>query len=677
MFRPRFLLAGALLLCAVTLTYSNHFRNAFHFDDFHSITDNVFVRDLDNLPRFFTDATTASALPANRAWRPLVTASLALDYRLGKGYDPFSFHLSTFLWFLTQLVLMFWLYTAILAKTGPGSEEESARNFWIAWLAAAWYGLHPATAETVNYIIQRAEVMSTCGVVGGLVAYALFPNLRRYGLYLVPVALALLAKTPALVFPLLLMAYLLLFEEGPSVRGLKAAVRKSIPALALSAAFAVLQAAMLPTSFAPGAISGYRYVITQPYVAFRYFTSCFLPTHLSADTDLAALETVFTLEALGGSFFLVALLYVVCLTARRTETRPVAFGLIWFLLALIPTSVFPLAEVENDHRTYFPFVGLVLAVTWSGALALEGRPLDHRSRAVFAAALACLLLFCAVGTRRRNEVWRTEETLWADVTVKSPRNGRGLMNYGLTQMSQGNYQLALTYFERAAQYTPNYASLEVNLAIAKGGLNRDAEAVRHFQRAMQLAPDQATPYFFYGRWLSDKGRTAEAVEILKTAVANNPVAMDARHQLLRAYQEQRQWDALKALAEDSLKLAPNDPTVERYLDAEGEPLRTVERTGGGTREGEAAELLLGLSLRYYQAADYANCIQAANAALAARPDYAEAYNNIAAANAAMGRWDEAIRAAKDALRLRPDFPLARNNLAWAESEKSLQAAKKR
>ena len=61
-------------------------------------------------------------------------------------------------------------------------------------------------------------------------------------------------------------------------------------------------------------------------------------------------------------------------------------------------------------------------------------------------------------------------------------------------------------------------------------------------------------------------------------------------------------------------------------------------------------------------------IDAARQALALKPDYAEAFNNIAAAHASLRQWDEAIRAAQEALRLRPDFPLARNNLAWAEGE---------
>jgi len=644
---------------AVAVTYANHFYNGFHFDDFHAVTGNVFIRDLRNTPKFFTDATTSSSLPGNRAWRPLVTLSLAIDYRLGHDYTPLYFHLSTFLWFLAQLALMYALFTAILRRCWPEGPW-----FWTAWFAVACYGLHPAVADTINYVIQRAEVMSTCCVVAGLAIYARFPGLRRYGIYLVPATIGVLAKPPALIFPFLLFAYLFLVEEPRGSLG--GAARKAVPALAVAAALAALQAAMTPKTFAPGSYSAYDYLITQPYVCFRYFTAFLLPLHLSADTDLEALTGLWNLEVFGGLLFLAAVVCAIVSTAREPRMRPVAFGLSWFLLAMIPTSVFPLAEVENSHRMFFPFVGLTLAAACAASLLLR-RVSERRVRAVIAAALACLLLLFALGTRRRNEVWQTEETLWKDVTLKSPRNGRGLMNYGLTQMSKGNFPAALRWFEQAAVYSPNYPLLEINLGIANAALHRDSEAASHFHRAIELNPQSADCYFYYGRWLKEKGRVEEAVSNLKTAIALNPVFLDARYQLLAVYAERQQWDELMALADDTLKISPNDATVRKYAKA-----RTL---AGSTTDPAASaapktpEAFLELSLRKYQSHDYAGSIATARQALGLNPGYAEAYNNIAAAHAALEEWDEAIAAARQALRLKPDFPLARNNLAWALNKK--------
>src|SRR5262249_47131678 len=154
--------------------------------------------------------------------------------------------------------------------------------------------------------------------------------------------------------------------------------------------------------------------------------------------------------------------------------------------ALLPTSVIPLAEVENDHRMFFPFVGLALAVSWCSALFVEKQAqrmsLGSGGRALITRCALCLLVGSGYGAHLRNEVWHSEESLWQDVTLKSPHNGRGLMNYGLTQMSKGNSTAAYDYFQRAALYTPNYSLLEVNLGLAAGELSRDAEAEQHFRR---------------------------------------------------------------------------------------------------------------------------------------------------------------------------------------------------
>lgn len=653
---------------AVTLTYANHFHNAFQFDDFHTILNNTYIRSLANIPKFFADGTTSSILPANQTWRPLVTTSLAIDYRLGGGYNPFYFHLSTFFWLLTLLVLLALLFQSILQRIEP-----RPANYWIAWFAAAWFGLHPAIAETVNYIIQRADLMSTLGLVAGLLLYTRFPAWRHRGLYLLPVTAGLLSKAPALIFPAMLAAYIFLIEEQADRHAWRRVARRCLPALVLSIVFIVLQWALTPRAYSPGSVSAYRYGITQPYVWFRCFVSFFLPLHLSADSDLQPLATVFSLEAVGGFLFVAALTTAIYLTARRRSGLPVAFGLTWFVLGLIPASVFPLAETENDHRMFLPFVGMVLAASWTGAWLVSHRPAMRDVRLASLAGAACLLLICAAGTHRRNQVWHTPESLWEDVTLKSPRNGRGLMNYGLARMSAGDFAAALGYFEGALRYTPNYPTLEVNLGIDCAAMGRQAEAERHFQRAIQLAPAQPDGHFIFGRWLRDQGRRDQAISEFRAAIVLSPARMDARLLLLQSYADQRDFAALTPLAVDTLKLAPDDPAARRFAEMRPGPVRATASAGLSV----SPEALIELSLQAYQKKDYAACITFAQAALQMRSGYAEAYNNITAANNALGRWDDAIQAGREAVRLKPDFQLARNNLQWAEWQKTHAAAERK
>src|SRR5204863_1028593 len=174
--RPRVVIpanqsAGFSVACAaavvlVAAAYANHFHNDFHFDDDHTIQTNVFIRDVRNIPRFFVDASTFSSLPTHQSYRPLLTTTLAVDYAIGGGLNPTAFHMTSFALFLLQCALMFVLFAHVMDVARP-----DRANRWVALVAAAWYGVHAANAETVNYIIARSEILSTLGIV---LAFVLF-----------------------------------------------------------------------------------------------------------------------------------------------------------------------------------------------------------------------------------------------------------------------------------------------------------------------------------------------------------------------------------------------------------------------------------------------------------------------------------------------------------------------
>jgi Flp pilus assembly protein TadD len=635
-----FLICVALAFLAVCAAYANHFHNSFHFDDSHAVVNNIYVRDLHNIPLFFEDARTASSLLTNQTWRPILMTSLAIDYHLAQGLgDTLWFHISTFLWFLVQLVLMFFLLGDVFDAAAPGPA-----NRYIALFGATWYGLHPAIAETVNYICQRADLLSTVGVIAGMVMYIRLPRLRNFGLYLIPVAIGSMAKAPAVVFCGILLVYIFLFEEDGRWNRLWPAIWRSIPAIIVCVVFAYLNVKMVSKTFASAFMPAQVYWATQPYVILRYFRSFFVPLWLSADTDLSHLSGFTDPEALLGIGSCIVLLLVGVWAMKRREHRPIAFGIFWFFGALAPTSVFVLNEVENDHRMFFPFVGLMFSVIWAAFLVvsqwMSRQPAERRKNAIVGiqAVAVCLLMAYGLGTWERNKVWHTEESLWKDVTTKSPLNGRGWMLYGMAKFQRGDFTGALADYTRAAIYTPNYFFLEINTGRVLGALGRNQEAELHFRRAIELQPAEAQTYYFYAVWLSQQGRTPEAIQKAKTAMAVNPAYIESQSLLMSIYSQQGQWAAAAALAE-------SQPTPEHYLN---------------------------LSLIYDQAGKYQECIDAARKALRLKPDYPEAYNNIAAAYEAMSMWDPAIEAAQQALRLKPDFQLAKNNLAWSISQKNLQ-----
>jgi uncharacterized protein (TIGR02996 family) len=654
-----------VLLLAILLAYANSFHNQFHFDDFHTVTDNPAIRSLKNVPRFFVDTSMFSVLPANRTYRPVVSTSLAIDYALGRGYVPMWFHLSTFLLFLLLVWLMAEFYGLIYLLTEPGQRTNIKRAPWyLALLAAAWFGLHPAMAETVNYVIQRGDLYCTLGCVAALLLYARYPQQRRLGLYLLPLILAMLSKPPAAVFPVLLFAYVWFFEAEHG-QWRRSAVAM-LPSVFVVAALLALQSAMTPKTFMPSTLSPWAYRLVQPYVWLRYASALILPLHLNIDSDLGPIGSLFDPRVLAGLAFLAALLTAIWLTATRRRLYPIAYGLIWFVVTELPTSFYPLSEVENDHRMFFAFVGLILAVVWAGWILMERLrawlPLAKWLKPIAVALVILALNGYAYGVRVRNKVWRDEDSLWLDDVQKSPHNGRGLMIYGLTLMNKGAYPQALDYFTRALQYTPNYPALQINLGIVNGAMADQGDTARrpvaeqHFLRAIALAPNDDTTHSFYGRWLKDHGRLTEAIAQLKEAIATNPARLMPREQLLDTYSRAGDAVAAKRAAEDLLAIAPDNAFA----------LQTLQHPAEQT-----AAFWINLSLTHFQAAQYTQAIASARKALVLDPDSALAYNNIGAAEAALQQWKEAVRDEQKAIQLDPTLQIAQNNLVAYRQERLL------
>jgi tetratricopeptide (TPR) repeat protein len=252
-------------------------------------------------------------------------------------------------------------------------------------------------------------------------------------------------------------------------------------------------------------------------------------------------------------------------------------------------------------------------------------------------------------------VWRTDESLWLDDVLKCPRNGRGLMNYGLTQMAKGAYPVALDYFDRALVYTPNYKTLEINLGVVYGVMNRAAEAEQHFLRAIALGPADDEAHYYYGRWLYQSGRVDDAIKQLKAAVELNPPRLAAHDALAAAYLVIGDVASAHAAAEETLRLAPTDASAAAIL---AHPVT------------QDADYWINASLYQYRSGNYEACIAAANQALKMKPDSALAYNNLGAAYAGLKQWDMAIESERAALRIDPGFTLSKNNLAMYQQEKS-------
>jgi tetratricopeptide (TPR) repeat protein len=673
--RARFLLACAAAVALFLAAYANSLHNSFHFDDSHVIENNLYLRSLSYLPRYFTDAHTFSSLPQNATYRPLVTLSLALDYARGGGLDPHAFHVTQIVLMLVTGALLFFFFLPIMKRgardvvregereaasgerlamggqretAGTTDSEQRATNderqtankrtankriseippiarpapaedawpYFAALFAATLFCVHTANTETMNLISARSELLSTIWLLGTFILYQRFVfaperrapsglppaarHLPRAILCLIPLAIGALAKAPLVVFAPLLFLYAMYFEGQPPRR----ALRTALPSLIVGIALLVFLNAMNAKEWVGGGGSALHYAITQPFIWLHYARLFFLPMGLTADTDWQPFAQWYDTRAVAGYAFVVLLL-----VAIRRARGPVAFGLAWFAIALIPTSLFPLAEVANEHRIFFAYIGAVLALT----AALPRRAL--------APVAIVLLLANAIGTHVRNEAWATEETLWGDVIVKSPGNGRAWMNYGLTRMAKGDYAAAKASFDHAALLTPNYSILEINQGVVSGAMGDTKSAEAHFLRALVLNSD-ANAHYFYARWLVEQGRAAEAMPHVRAAIAQSPAFADAndlgaRLDIALGFRRGRAW---------------NDYS-------------------GAFQAGLTA----------LQHSDWLAAAEANRDALRHDPRSADAWNNLGWSLARLGFTAEARHAYESALSLRPEDARAKNN----------------
>ncbi len=635
--RMAFYAAGVVLIIAC---YANSLSNSFHFDDSHVIENNAYIRSLRNIPRFFRDAHTFSSNPANATYRPLVSLSLALDYAIGNGLAPRQFHLTQ----IALLLFLFALVAGFFRTLLQGGEDGDV----VAIIAATWFAVHTSNTETMNLISARSELLAALGVMGSFLIFVSFPTLRKTQLHLLPTIAGILAKATAAIYAPLLLLYLLLFDEP---RRVVRAVIGSLPAFVTAAAALVFVSRMNAPEWKSGGGDALLYIQTQAWITIHDLRLFVLPVGLSADTDLSLIRQWYDTRIILGVVAMAVLLIGAVRLSRRRPTRPISFGLFWFVVTILPSALFPLAEVANEHRIFLPYVGLALAATCGIQTVLRRLALTpHVYRVAAAILIIAIVGGNALGTVRRNETWRTEETLWLDVTRKSPRNGRALMNYGLTQMTKGDFRRASDYFERAAVLTPNYSTLEINRAIASSALGDDAGAERHFRRALELHND-SDARFFYGRWLVDHGRAVEGMAHLERAVALSPAAMNARLVLMKLYDAAGERERLQRLAAETLAVDAGSEVASRYAGAR--PAFGRETTAASLfREGLAATA----------AGHHLDAAVAYRDFLSINDRSADAWNNLGWELAALGLRRQAADAYRRTLQIDPAYERARNNL---------------
>jgi Flp pilus assembly protein TadD len=641
----KLLIAAALAAAAIVFAYSNSLHNSFHFDDSHVIVNNVYIRSLRHVPLFFRDARTFSTRPDHATYRPLVTLTYAVDYAIAGSLDPTVFH-------VTQIVLLLviWWMLILFFRRALDIARPSPQNRWIALAASTLWAIHTVNTETMNLISARSEELSAIATLAAFLLIQFSPRARRQHLYLIPIAIGALAKAQIVIFAPLLLVYLILIE-GRSIRK-KATWYAVMPSLDAGVLLLYVLNRLNAPEWIPGGISKWHYLITQGFAWMHYTRLFFLPVGLTADTDWKAFENWYDPRAIAGFAFVAFFIALIVYLSRRERMRPMAFGLSWYAIALVPTSsIYPLAEVVNEHRVFLPYMGLALAVIF----ALDAILVRHRR--VFAIVIIAAIVALGAGTWVRNRAWATEESLWQDTVQKSPENGRALFSYGLTQMTKGNYAVAKSNYDRAAKLRPDYPPLEINRGIVEGALDNDAAAEKHFKRAIGIAND-VDSHYYYGRWLVSAGRAPEAIAELTMASRLDAARPEPRMLLMKLYAAAGK-DA-QPLARQALAYDPRDQRALAVLAGSAAPCRGYQECFDQGLPEIGGKQFLDAALSNREALRY-------------DPNAFDAWTNLGWSLAQIGLDDDAEKAFRRAIALRPDEERGRNNLQWLQDRRAHRA----
>jgi hypothetical protein len=454
--------AAVLVAAAAVAAFAGSLGNAFTYDEGLVIVGAQRFLQSGSFGALLSKSYFAGSLEGT--WRPVCTFTYMLDAAL--GMQPAVFKADSLLWH----VLAAWLLMALARRLLPPE-----RRRW-ALLAGLFFVLHPVTTETVDNASFREDSLVTVFTLATLI---LALDGRR-ALALLCYALGLLSKESAVVAPALLgIARLAGFEgqrRNPGAPSLPAAgrgrvrwtVRELIPFGILTLAYLGLRFGPMKTPVAYARYAGGSFgatLIGLPAIWAHDLRLTVWPWPLCAEyTGYFRFGRQPWAPVLGACAVILAYLGLIALAVRR-RARAAAFGLGWFLLALLPVSnLLPIPIPAAERFLYLPLCGLALALAAGfGALAAE-RPGQARTAG---ALLGGLLAVFALLTARRHRDWRDDATLWRATVAVNPRSCGAQSAVGGGLLSRG---------------------------MATGDAGALREAVRREELALSLCPDESEPF---------------------------------------------------------------------------------------------------------------------------------------------------------------------------------------
>jgi hypothetical protein len=505
--RARHALHAAVIVVVTLIAYAGSLSGRWISDDVVAIAENPLLRSL--APANLHPLLTTFDGPN---YMPLKMLSLAIDYRFFDG-DPTGYHAVNLLLHVANALLVYLL----LVRLGESGVTALA-------VALVW-AVHPVQVESVAWISERKNVLSTLFFLLALLAYVRFsdrPRLRTYTLVFVLFVCALLTKINTIVLPAIVIAYELTWR-------FRLRARDVLATLPLLAAGAVLAWVNLHGNPSHGAEyhGGSLWVTlrTSSTVVPRYLALVLAPIGLSFYYAVPLRASWFEPAVLASTLAILALVAGVVLLARRHH--PAGFWIFWFLVTLAPMlNLVPFPALMADRYLYIPLVGPLVLAAWTLRTVVRRVP---RLAAAMPIVAAAAVLGCTLLTVRRVSVFRDDFRLWADwaLTTSYISSDRPYAAAPRTE--------EIRLLREALAHDDASGPLHNNLGAIAFEENRIAEAVAELGRAYTLAPRDPAIALNLGRAYLFARQPEAAARILEDATRLEPPSYYAHLNLARAY----------------------------------------------------------------------------------------------------------------------------------------------
>ena len=457
----------------------------------------------------------------NGYWLPLTWISFMFDYSWN-GMFAGGYHLTNIILHTLNTLLLFLLL------------KRMTRALWPSALVAALFAWHPLRLESVAWVTERKDVLSTFFLLLTLLAYLYYvtkPGAGRFILSLVFFVLGLLAK-PILVtvpFMLLLLDFWPLKRLPPAAAAsgrvpapkawLKVLAEK-IPFLIFSLAAGVVT--VITQHLAGGVMSltkvPFSLRVANAIVSYAdYLWMMLCPVNLCAYYPLPDRIPAWTVMA-----SILALAGISFLVFRRGRQSPwLITGWLWYLAVLFPVSGLLQAGgvALADRFTYVPLIGIFIMAAWSAADWLALRP---SAQPWGFAAFGLLLVLCVMDTRSQLPNWHDGISLFTRVVAVTRENAFAENNLGVALSNAGRGNEAVLHYREALRIRPYYEKAHYNLGVELAAQGKPAAAAGHFFLLLKYEPDNEKLRNNLGAVLIQEGRLADAIEQFRQAIKIKP-----------------------------------------------------------------------------------------------------------------------------------------------------------